>query len=68
MNENKTQMPVPDEEGISSVNAVKKPAGDARVYFGLAIACILIVGVATVLVTRYEARRKSESASKQAAS
>ena len=68
MSEKNTLEPIAGEEGMSPVSGAKKPGMNAKVFFGMALVCVLIVGVATLLVTRYEAKRKAESSDKQSSS
>jgi len=56
------------QEGIPSVNQTRRPATSAKVFLVLAAVIVVSVGVAAVVLTRYQAQRKAESSAKQSAS
>jgi len=49
------------QEGIPSVNQTRRPATSAKVFLVLAAVIVVSVGVAAVVLTRYQAQRKAES-------
>ena len=65
MNEKEELSSVAAEEGISSVNEIRKPGINAKAFFGLALACVLMVGLVTIFVARYQAQRKMDASAKQ---
>ncbi|HYA65624.1 MAG TPA: hypothetical protein VEE84_02995, partial [Burkholderiaceae bacterium] len=63
----KTATEPAEGEGISTVNEVRKPATRPKAFLGLALACVLLVGLASVLLSRYQTQRKHEAKEKDAA-
>ncbi|HYA65316.1 MAG TPA: TrbI/VirB10 family protein, partial [Burkholderiaceae bacterium] len=65
MSEKVRSEPAAAEDGISTVNELKKPGTSAKVFFGMALACVLLVGLASIWLTRYQAQRKEAAKAKQ---
>jgi len=55
------------EEGISPVTQTRKPSINAKAFFSLAAAGVVIVALAFMVIARFGAQRRQDAAERQSA-